>query len=60
MTAYELSEFKIQLLTQKQYLAGELGTDSETVLLTDKEVQDVITALDTCMCILDENLRMKG
>lgn len=59
MTAYEMCESKIKILTQINYLEGEMDNETETVLLTNGEVTDVVNALKDCLTILDDALIRK-
>ena len=61
MTAYEMSESKINILTEINYLEREIdGNNTGTVLLTNKEVKEIVNALKKCTGILDYALKCKG
>lgn len=60
MTAYEMCESKIKILTQINYLEGEMDNETDTVLLTNGEITDVVSALKDCLTILDDALIRKG
>lgn len=60
MTAYEMCESKIKILTQINYLEREMDNETDTVLLTNGEVTDVVNALKDCLTILDDALIRKG
>lgn len=57
MNAYELSEKKNKILRQVQYLRGETGSDTGTVLLTDDEVINIVEALEESVGFMNERLK---
>lgn len=57
MTAYELSEKKNKILRQIEYLQQEKeGNNTETVLLTNDEVLNIIENLNECVETINEQL----
>ena len=61
MTAYEICEKKIQILTEINYLNREVaGNNTETVLFSNDEVNEIINHLNTCITMLDEALKAKN
>lgn len=57
MNAYELSEKKNKIIQQANYLRGEVGSNAETVLLTDDEVLNIVEALEECVGFINERLK---
>ncbi len=57
MTAYELSEKKNKILMQIEYLQQETNNNTETVLLTNDEVLNVIENLNECIETINEQLK---
>lgn len=57
MNAYELSEKKNKIIQQSNYLRGEVGSNAETVLLTDDEVLNIVEALEECVGFINERLK---
>lgn len=58
MTAYELSEKKNKILRQIEYLQQETkSNDTETVLLTNDEVLNIIENLNECIETINESLK---
>ena len=39
------------------YLRGEVGSNAETVLLTDDEVLNIVEALEECVGFINERLK---
>lgn len=60
MTAYEMSEKKIKLLSKINILTNYLDNNTKTVLLTNNEVEEIVDVLNDCILLLDENLKSKG
>lgn len=59
MTAYDLSEKKIQILRMINYLNGEIGSNAETVVFTDSEVLDIVNTMNSCISVIDEMLKKR-
>ncbi len=60
MTAYDLSEYKIMILKEQNYLKRECdGNNTETVLLTNDEVGRILDVLSVCTLVIDEILRKR-
>lgn len=57
MNAYELSEKKIKIIQQANYLRDEVGSNTGTVLLTDNEVLDIVESLEECVGFINERLK---
>lgn len=58
MTAYELSEKKNKILRQIEYLRQETdNNNTETVLLTNDEVLNIIENLNECIETINESLK---
>lgn len=57
MNAYDLSEKKNKLTSRARYLHGELDNSTETVLLTNDEVLDIIEMLEECVGFINEKLK---
>lgn len=57
MTAFDYCEKKINILEQMKCLDEYLYNDTETVLLTNDEVKDIIASLKDCTLIIDEKLK---
>lgn len=59
MTAYELSEKKVQILRMINYLNGEIGSTAETVVFTDSEVVDIVNTMNSCISVINEMLKKR-
>lgn len=59
MTAYDLSEKKVQILRMINYLTGEIGSTAETVVFTDSEVVDIVNTMNSCISVIDEMLKKR-
>lgn len=59
MTAYDLSEKKVQILRMINYLNGEIGSTAETVVFTDSELLDIVNTMNSCICVIDEMLKQR-
>ena len=60
MTAYDLSEVKLMIIKQENYLAGEIDTNNtETVLLTNVEISKILDVFSSCKMIIDDALRKR-
>lgn len=60
MTAYDLSEYKIMILEQENYLKEEKdGNNTETVLLTNEEVEKILDMFSICRIVIDDALRKR-
>lgn len=59
MTAYELSDKKIQILRMINYLNGEIGSNAGTVVFTDSEVVDIVNTMCSCISVIDEMLKQR-
>ena len=60
MTAYDLSEYKIMILKQENYLKTEKdGNNTETVLLTNEEVEKILDIFSVCRTVIDDALRKR-
>lgn len=58
LTAYELSEKKNRILNQIEYLEQESDqNNTETVLLTNGEVGEIVEALKECVAFIDRRLK---
>lgn len=58
MTAYDLSEKKNKILRQIEYLQQEAqGNNTETVLLTNNEILEIIENLNECIETINEQLK---
>lgn len=58
ITAYELSEKKNRILNQIGYLEQESHqNNTETVLLTNGEVGEIIEALKECVDVINKRLK---
>lgn len=57
MNAYELSEKKNKIIRQARYLAEETDSNTETVLLTDDEVINIVETLEECVGFINEILK---
>lgn len=57
MNAYELSEKKNKIIRQAEYLRGETRQETETVLLTDDEVLNIVEALEECVEFINAKLK---
>lgn len=58
MTAYELSEKKNKILRQIEYLKQEMSSNNtETVLLTNDELLNIIENLNECIETINESLK---
>ena len=61
MTAFEMSEKKIEVLDTIRYLNHETDyNNTETVLLTNSEVGKIVECLNVCVEALDMALKGKG
>ena len=60
MTAYEMSEKKVRIIYQIKTLEDYLQNNTETVLLTNQEVEEIIDRLHEAISILNDNLKSKG
>lgn len=60
MTAYDLSEYKIMILKEENYLKRECdGNNTETVLLSNDEVGSILDVFSVCKLVIDEALRKR-
>lgn len=60
MTAYDLSEVKMMILKEESYLKSECDqNNTETVLLTNKEVEHILDLFSACRTVIDEALRRR-
>lgn len=59
MTAYELSEKKVQILRMINYLNGEIGTSAEAVCFSDSELLDIVNTMNSCISVIDEMLKKR-
>lgn len=58
MTAYELSEKKSKILRQIEYLKQEIScSNTETILLSNDEVLNIIENLNECIETINESLK---
>ncbi len=58
MTAFELSERKNKILRQIEYLRDETkDSNTETVLLTNNEVLNIVEGLNECVETINEQLK---
>ncbi len=57
MNAYDLSEKKNKLISRAMYLHEELNNSTETVLLTNDEVLDIIEMLEECVKFINDRLK---
>lgn len=57
MTAFDYSEKKINILKTMNSLEEYLYNDTDTVLLTNGEVKDIMASLKDCTMIIDEKLK---
>lgn len=57
MNAYELSEKKNKIIRQAEYLRSETRQETETVLLTDDEVLNIVEALEECVEFINAKLK---
>lgn len=57
MTAFDYCKKKIKILETRARLYEYLYNDTETVLLTNDEVQDIIVSLNECIMVIDEKLK---
>lgn len=58
MTAYELSEKKNKILKQIEYLQQEVScNNTETVLLTNDEVLNIVENLSGCIETINDSLK---
>lgn len=59
MNAFEMSEKKIKIISTINYLREETrNNDTETVLLTNDEVLNIVESLSECLEIVNEKLKM--
>lgn len=59
MTAYDLSEKKVQILRMINYLNGEIGTSAKEVCFSDSEVLDIVNTMNSCISVIDEMLKKR-
>ena len=60
MTAYDLSEYKIMILKEVNYLESECEqNNTETVLLTNEEVEKILDLFSVCRTVIDDALRKR-
>lgn len=60
MTAYDLSEYKVMILKEENYLKREKDSNNtETVLLTNEEVEKILDMLSLCRIIIDDALKKR-
>ena len=60
MTAYDLSEIKLMIIKQENYLSGEIDTNNtETVLLTNNEISKILDIFSACKLMIDDSLRKR-
>ena len=60
MTAYDLSEIKLMIIKQENYLSGEIDSNNtETVLLTNNEISKILDIFSTCKLMIDDALRKR-
>lgn len=57
MNAYELSEKKNKIIITINYLEREMNCDTETVLLTNGEVEEIIDSMKECVDFINEKLK---
>jgi len=58
MTAYELSEKKNKIICTINYLEQEKNhNNTETVLLTNGEVEEIIDSMQECVDFINEKLK---
>lgn len=59
MNAFEMSEKKIKIISTINYLREETrNNNTETVLLTNDEVLNIVESLTECLEIINEKLKM--
>lgn len=59
MNAFEMSEKKIKIISTINYLREETrNNNTETVLLTNDEVLNIVESLSECLEIINEKLKM--
>lgn len=59
MNAFEMSEKKIKIISTINYLREETrNNNTETVLLTNDEVLNIVESLSECLEIVNEKLKM--
>lgn len=59
MNAFEMSEKKIKIISTINYLREETrNNNTETVLLTNDEVLNIVESLIECLEIINEKLKM--
>ena len=60
MTAYDLSEVKLMIIKQENYLSGEIDSNNtETVLLTNDEISKILDIFSACKMMIDDSLRRR-
>lgn len=60
MTAYDLSEIKLMIIEQENYLSGEIDSNNtETVLLTNTEISKILDIFSACKLMIDDSLRKR-
>lgn len=60
MTAYDLSEIKLMIIKQENYLSGEIDSNNtETVLLTNTEISKILDIFSACKLMIDDSLRKR-
>lgn len=60
MTAYDLSEYKLIILKEENYLKREKNSNNtETVLLTNEEVEKILDIFSVCRTVIDDVLRKR-
>ena len=60
MTAYDLSEYKLIILKEENYLKREKDSNNtETVLLTNEEVEKILDIFSVCRTVIDDVLRKR-
>ncbi len=59
MNAFEMSEKKIKIISTINYLREETrNNNTETVLLTNDEVLNIVESLTECLEIINEKLKI--
>lgn len=60
MTAYDLSEIKLMIIKQENYLKGEIDSNNtEKVLLTNAEISKILDIFSACKLMIDDSLRKR-
>lgn len=57
MNAYDLSEVKSKLIKETDHLNTELVNSTDTILLTNDEVMDIIVMLGECVKFINNKLK---